>query len=230
MRIVEIFYSVQGEGKLTGVPSVFIRLSGCNLRCKWCDTPYASWKPEGQELSVEAILQEVNQYPTKFCVVTGGEPMIAKDIAHLLEALKEQGKHITIETAGTVLPQGLPCDLASISPKLASSTPSIEAAGAWSERHEKTRWQPEVVKQWIEQYPFQLKFVYTQEEDEAEILSMLGELHTEVNPEHVLLMPEGRTLIELQEKALRVVELCKARGWRYCARLHIDLFGNRRGT
>src|SRR5438046_2527311 len=104
MRISEIFFSVQGEGKLAGVPSVFIRTSGCNLRCHWCDTPYASWNPEGTELIVADILKEVARHPTRFCVVTGGEPMIAKGIRELLTSLRSAGKHITIETAATISP------------------------------------------------------------------------------------------------------------------------------
>jgi 7-carboxy-7-deazaguanine synthase len=84
MLISEIFYSVQGEGSLVGVPSVFVRTSGCNLRCGWCDTPYASWKPEGVEMSVEEILAEVAKHPTRYVVVTGGEPMVAKEMRTLL--------------------------------------------------------------------------------------------------------------------------------------------------
>src|SRR6187401_901216 len=104
MLISEIFYSVQGEGELTGVPSVFVRTSGCNLRCTWCDTPYASWNPEGQEMSVSEIVAEVLEHPAQFVVLTGGEPMIAKGIRELADALHAAGKHITIETAGTVAP------------------------------------------------------------------------------------------------------------------------------
>ncbi len=129
MRISETFFSVQGEGKLTGVPSVFIRTSGCNLRCRWCDTPYASWNPEGDDVSVEDILAEVNRHPTRYVVVTGGEPTIAAGMRELLQGLRDAGKHITIETAGTVMPTDLACDLASLSPKLANSTPSVEEAG-----------------------------------------------------------------------------------------------------
>jgi 7-carboxy-7-deazaguanine synthase len=231
VRISEIFFSVQGEGKLTGVPSVFVRTSGCNLRCQWCDTPYASWKPEGEEMSVAEVLAEVAKHPTRFCVVTGGEPMIAKGIHELLSALRAAGKHITIETAGTVAPDGSECDLASLSPKLANSTPSEEQAGeAWKEPHEQTRWQPQVVRAWCERFEHQLKFVVSSEADLAEVERMLREAEVRTAPENVLLMPEGRSVEELRALAPQIVEWCKARGWRYCARLHIDLFGNKRGT
>lgn len=231
VRISEIFFSIQGEGRLTGVPSVFIRTSGCNLRCAWCDTPYASWNPEGLDMGVDAIMQEVEKHPTRFCVVTGGEPMIAKGIHELLRSLRLAGKHITIETAGTVPPDGAECDLASLSPKLANSTPGAEqAGGAWQERHERTRWQPEVVRAWCGRFEHQLKFVVAGEADLAEIEGMLAEAQVPTAPENILLMPEGRTVEEQRRLAPLVVEWCKTRGWRYCARLHIELFGNTRGT
>lgn len=122
MLISEIFYSVQGEGSLAGVPSVFVRSSGCNLRCVWCDTPYASWNPTGTEMTIEEILIAVTSHPAKHVVLTGGEPMVAKGIHDLASRLRELDKHITIETAGTIAPNGIACDLASLSPKLAHST------------------------------------------------------------------------------------------------------------
>ena len=93
MLISETFYSVQGEGSLVGVPSVFVRTSGCNLRCTWCDTPYASWQPEGTEMSVDEILAIVQREPTPYVVVTGGEPMIAKGMPELLTQLRRQTHH-----------------------------------------------------------------------------------------------------------------------------------------
>ena len=229
MRVAEIFYSVQGEGRLTGVPSVFIRTSGCNLRCEWCDTPYASWNPEGVEVTLADILAEVQKHPTRFCVVTGGEPMIAREIGLLLRALREAGKHITIETAATIMPDDVPCDLASLSPKLSNSTPS-SSSPAWREKHEATRWRPDVIRAWCERYDFQLKFVVAQAADIIEIERLIGEAEINVPPEKVLLMPQARTTEEIRTLAPAVVEWCKERGWRYCARLHIDLFGNKRGT
>src|ERR1700756_1245194 len=107
---------------MLGTPSVFIRTSGCNLRCVWCDTPYTSWKPEGNELALTEILQRVRSYQARHVVVTGGEPIIFEPIVELTERLREVGLHITIETAGTVF-QKVACDLMSISPKLANSTP-----------------------------------------------------------------------------------------------------------
>ena len=231
MRISEIFFSVQGEGKLAGVPSVFIRTSGCNLRCSWCDTPYASWQPEGSDIAIADILHEVSRHPARFCVVTGGEPMIARDIHELLSTLKAAGRHVTIETAGTVPPDGTACDLVSLSPKLRHSTPSAATAGAaWHERHEATRWQPKIVREWCLHYEHQLKFVVSTEQDLPEIESMIAEIGVPIAAEAILLMPEGRTLEEQRNAAPQVVEWCKNRGWRYCPRLHIELYGNKRGT
>ena len=231
MLISEIFYSVQGEGTLVGVPSVFVRTSGCNLRCGWCDTPYASWKPEGDEMTVEAILAAVEAFPTRFVVVTGGEPMVAKEMAILLSKLREAGKHLTIETAGTVAPEGVACDLASISPKLAHSTPDVaKASKAWVEKHERLRLQPEVLRAWCSAYEFQLKFVVASEADVSEVQTVIESIGLEIAPERILLMPEGITQEKLRERQGWLVEVCKRTGWRYSPRLHIDLFGNKRGT
>ena len=231
MRISEIFYSIQGEGELTGVPSVFVRTSGCNLRCSWCDTPYASWSPEGPEMAIEDILAEVDKHPTRYVVLTGGEPMVAKGIRDLASRLRAMGKHITIETAATVAPEGIACDLASLSPKLSNSTPeagTIESA--WVERHEERRLRPDIIRDWVVSYHHQLKFVITNDSQIAEIEHLLGQVGTKVIPERVQLMPEGRTVDELRHKASSLLDLCKQKGYRYCNRLHIELFGNTRGT
>ncbi|MFN7290258.1 MAG: 7-carboxy-7-deazaguanine synthase QueE, partial [Pirellula sp.] len=121
IRVSEIFHSVQGEGKLTGTPSVFVRTSGCNLRCWFCDTRYASWEPEGDQWSVQQIIDQVSKYPSKHVVLTGGEPMIFSEICQLTAELRALGKHITIETAGTD-DLDAECDLCSIIPKLSKST------------------------------------------------------------------------------------------------------------
>ncbi len=231
MLISELFYSVQGEGSLLGTPSVFVRTSGCNLRCGWCDTPYASWKPEGTETSVAELLARVNAHPTRFVVVTGGEPMIAKDMPALLAGLRAAGKHITIETAGTIAPGGVPCDLASISPKLSNSTPALaEAGAAWVERHERTRLQPEVLRAWCAAYDYQLKFVISSEADLTEAEKVIESIGLAIPPEKVLLMPEGTSAEAIRSRNALLVECCKAKGYRYSPRLHIDLFGNKRGT
>ena len=232
MRIAEIFHSIQGEGALTGVPSVFIRASGCNLRCVWCDTPYASWRPEGPDMPLESILAETRRFGAGHVVLTGGEPMAARGIHELAAALRADGRHITIETAATLPPQGIACDLASLSPKLSNSAPDAVAEPAWHARHEQTRWQPAVVRAWMERGggDYQLKFVVTARSDVDEIRRMLGEIGRPVPPDRVFLMPEGTTLEALREKAAWLVDVCREHGYRYAHRLHVELFGNRRGT
>ena len=231
MLISEIFYSVQGEGMLTGVPSVFIRTSGCNLRCRWCDTPYASWNPEGEEMSVGRIVAQVKKFPARHCVLTGGEPMLSKEIHELAAALDDEGLHITIETAGTISPGGIACDLASLSPKLASSTPQLGSIdSSWIARHESKRMRMDVLREWVEKGSFQLKFVISDASDLQEIESTVAAMGTPISPSNILLMPEGTDADILKFRQSEVLAICLDRGYRYCDRLHIRLFGNTKGT
>jgi 7-carboxy-7-deazaguanine synthase len=230
MKIAEIFYSVQGEGLLTGVPSVFIRSSGCNLRCVWCDTPYTSWKPEGQQLSVPEILARTEELigasPARHVVLTGGEPMLLPESLELTQALKAKGFHITVETAGTVF-QPVVCDLMSISPKLANSTPREDAF--WSSKHEELRLNVPVLTQLMNGYEHQLKFVLTSESDLPEVETLLAQLPPSPR-DKVLLMPEGRSPAELNERSLALAEVCKRTGYRLTPRLHVYLWGDKRGV
>ncbi len=231
MLISEIFYSIQGEGELTGVPSVFVRTSGCNLRCAWCDTPYASWNPEGETLGVKQILGRIESHPVAgHVVLTGGEPMIAPEIRALADEIRQIGRHITIETAATIAPQGIACDLASLSPKLLNSAPHPLEHTTWRKKHEATRWQPDVVRAWLDAGPYQFKFVVARPEDIDELEHMLAALRRDIPRHKVLLMPEATTLEKMRDRATWLGELCKSRGYRYAHRLHIELYGNRRGT
>ena len=223
MKIAEIFYSIQGEGSLIGVPSVFVRTSGCNLRCSWCDTPYTSWHPEGEERSLDEILENVGAHAARHVVVTGGEPMIAPQIAALTQRLRARGLHITIETAGAVFAP-VDCDLMSISPKLANSTPE----GSWAAQHERLRFQPDVLRRLMETYDYQLKFVVARPEDLPEILQMLDRLKADRSK--VILMPEGVEPAVLRERGIWLAEIAKGHGFRFSPRLHIELWGNRRGA
>jgi 7-carboxy-7-deazaguanine synthase len=196
-------------------------------------------------MSIKEILKKLTEWNCHHVVLTGGEPMIAPDLPELATALKKQKKHITIETAGTILPNSISCDLASISPKLSNSTPSPERDPAWAKKHEATRLQPEVIAEWIRKYPFQLKFVVSSENDLSEIKDLLSRLETFVAPPHqsvrgeegppvplhqILLMPEGIDVKTLATRSPWLVEICKREGFRFCPRLHIDLFGHKRGT
>lgn len=228
LRIAEIFHSIQGEGIWAGAPSTFVRVSGCNLRCVWCDTPYASWKPEGPMMTIDEIIDEVMSANLNHVVVTGGEPMLFDPIIELTKKLKGLNKTITIETAGTIY-RDLPCDLMSISPKLAHSTPVDDTQ--WEQRHENLRLQPEVLRSLMANYPYQLKFVVSTGEpaEIAEIEALIGAIGP-VPPDHVLLMPEGRDQTTLWTKAKLLIPIVSERNWRLAPRLQIDLFGDTRGT
>jgi 7-carboxy-7-deazaguanine synthase len=228
VRISEIFYSLQGEGRLLGTPSVFIRTSGCNLRCVWCDTPYTSWKPEGREWDLDKVLTAARKYPTRYAVITGGEPFLAPDLARLTEALERVRYHVTIETAGTIF-KPVRCGLMSISPKLANSTPWKRERGRFAAMHEQRRLNLPAIQRLMKDYDYQLKFVVDKKPDFAEVRRILRKLKN-VDRGRVVIMAQGTTRAVLREKARWIVEMCKARGFVYTPRLQIELYGNRRGT
>ena len=229
MRIAELFYSIQGEGKLVGVPSAFVRASGCNLRCSWCDTPYASWDPEGADIGVDEIVRRVSGLGAKHVVVTGGEPMIMPDVEALCDALVTRGHHVTVETAATVF-RPVKLNLASLSPKLSNSTPHEREGGRFADAHERQRINVPVIQQFIDTSPdFQLKFVVADKTDLAEVEQILAQV-TGWQPSDVLLMPEGTTVEALGGRAGWIADVCKRTGYRYCPRLHVELYGNTRGT
>lgn len=236
MRVVEIFRSIQGEGRLTGVESLFVRASGCNLRCGYCDTPYASWEPEGKDFSIEEIVAhvEVLAQPTvdspsvRHVVLTGGEPMLFAELIPLCAMLHRLDKHITIETAGTLyLP--VECDLMSISPKLANSNPDPDQGAGWLGRHERNRRAPDVIRRLNAEYDCQFKFVVDSPDDCREVLDYLADF-PEIERHRVMLMPQGTDKVELAEKAVWLESYCTVQGLVFCPRRHIEWFGSRRGT
>jgi 7-carboxy-7-deazaguanine synthase len=229
MRIAEIFRSIQGEGRLTGTESVFVRTSGCNLRCGYCDTPYASWMPEGEDLAVDEIVARVEQSACRHVVVTGGEPMLFAELLPLCAALRRLGRHITIETAGTLyLP--VACDLMSISPKLSNSTPSDEFGQDWIDRHERRRQAPDVLRRLMAEYAYQVKFVVATRADCREVEEYLAGL-PEVDRGRVMLMPMGTQSAALAETAAWLEPYCSDHDFHYCPRRHIEWFGGvLRGT
>lgn len=232
LPIAETFVSIQGEGKLAGVPSYFVRVSGCHLRCTWCDTPHASWFPEGQRVAVADVARAALESRLRHAVLTGGEPMLFAALEPLADALHAGGMHITIETAGTIF-RPVACDLMSLSPKLSHSTPAPgdprDPAGTWRRRHEQRRLNLPALQALLDAFPCrQLKFVVARPGDFAEIEALLDRLHG-WTPDDVLVMPEG-TAPPSRPWRLWLVGQCLRRGWRYCPRLHIELFGHRRGT
>jgi len=171
-------------------------------------------------MAVAEIVAQAKWFGASHAVVTGGEPMLFEETVELTRAL---GMHVTVETAGTVY-KPVKCDLMSISPKLANSTPE----GAFQAQHERLRRQPEVVKRLMSDYDYQLKFVIADEADLPEILSFVEEVNADRN--RVLLMPEGTDAETIRSRAVWIAELCKREGFRYSPRLHVDLWGNRRGV
>ncbi len=242
VRISEIYGSLQGEGLLTGTPSTFVRTSGCNLRCWFCDTPFASWRPEGDHLSIDQIVRRVVELGLDHVVVTGGEPMIYNCLPDLCQQLSDAGKHITIETAGTV-DHELACDLMSISPKLSRSGPNYkkEAAGdeearspSWQVAHDARRENLDFVRGLISRHSYQLKFVVDSQQDADEVLEYLGRLKCgplgDWSGDRVLIMPQGITTEQLDRQAEWLLPWCQEHKLRFCPRAHIHWFGNKRGT
>lgn len=232
MRVSEIFYSLQGEGMLVGTPSVFIRLAGCPLRCRWCDTKYAWDFQAGEDLEPAQIVERVSRWPCRFIVLTGGEPMMGPDLAaraglaDLTRRLKSLAKHITIETAGVLFVPDPACDLMSISPKLADAT--MRRPGP-AEPCEPVGSDLPAIRQLIRAYPYQLKFVIESPRDIGGVQDMLKELGP-LETERVMLMPQAATVEELHSRSAMVAELCKQTGLRFGQRLQIQLWGQRRGV
>ena len=225
MFIAETFVSLQGEGVLVGVPSFFVRTAGCNLRCRWCDTPYTSWLPEGVRRPVGELLEEASQSGVRHAVVTGGEPLLQREICDLTTGLRAAGLHVTVETAGTLDPE-FECDLLSVSPKTGNSDPQ----GSWRDRHRRVRRELTPLRRLLKRFPdYQLKFVISDADDFPEVLGIVEGVGG-VEAQRVLLMPEGRSSREVAGRAAEVAALCMEHGFRYTPRLHLDLFGGGRGV
>ena len=229
--MTELYASIQGEGMFTGIPSTFVRFSGCNLRCWYCDTPYASWQPEGSSSTLDSVLTAVEQLGRRHVVLTGGEPLLWLEATKLSNLLCRRGYQVTIETAGTVGAQ-VDCTLMSISPKLAGSGPSRNGlVGGWVNQHEQRRWQPTVVSALLSRADqFQLKFVVDEQADLAEVESMLSELDAEILPCSVWIMPQARTVGELNERSPWLRRYCQRNGFHFCDRMQLRWFGIERGT
>ncbi len=228
MKIAELYRSIQGEGRLTGVESVFVRTSGCNLRCWFCDTPYASWTPEGEDGSIHEIIEQIEQLAARHVVITGGEPMLFAELVPLTEQLQQRDVHVTIETAGT-LDLNVRCQLMSISPKLAGSAPSPAEHPQWHRRHERSRHAPSVMRRLVSDYDYQLKFVIDQLSDLPAVAAWLAEF-PQVDAQHVWLMPQGIEAAELDARRQWLEPYCRAHGYQFCPRRHIEWFGKARGV
>ncbi|WP_407652729.1 7-carboxy-7-deazaguanine synthase QueE [Aporhodopirellula aestuarii] len=254
LRIAETFTSRQGEGRLTGIPSFFVRTSGCNLRCWFCDTPYASWNPEGERFSIDSLVEQAvnarlpastetdsqaalhgdsasvhtTTSPVRHVVLTGGEPLIAAGFSELATALRDAGMHVTVETAGTVDVE-FPSDLLSLSPKLRASTPDAAQHPKWSQLHERRRMPVHTMRNLISRSPaVQVKFVVDSADEFDEILRVVDDLQVPAND--VWIMPQGITVEQLDAAADWLTPWAEQNGFQYCDRMQIRWYGNRRGT
>lgn len=232
LRINEAFVSLQGEGLLAGVPSTFVRVTGCNLRCAWCDSPATSWRPTGQRVALGTLVEACAEGP-RHVVLTGGEPLLHAPMVELGRRLRAAGHHVTYETAGTVAPDDVHCDLMSLSPKLSHATPDDPT---WGPRHEARRWQPDIVRR-LMQHPWQLKLVVRAQDpdrlqrDLREVEGMVAELAVpRADRSRVLLMPECIDPARLRADYAALVPMCIAHGFTLGPRLHIALFGHTPGT
>jgi 7-carboxy-7-deazaguanine synthase len=238
MLIAEIYESLQGEGLLAGTPSVFVRTSGCNLRCHWCDSPFTSWRPEGAACSADELVAAVLARGPRHVVVTGGEPLLAAETGPVCRELRARGRHVTIETAGTVAAD-VPADLMSISPKLAGSGPPADTPGGWAARHERLRRCDDAILALVRSAErhgggHQFKFVVDAPADLEETAAWLAALEAAapgtIDRGRVFLMPQGVAADELDRTTRWLAGECAARGYRLGHRFHIDWFGHVRGT
>ncbi len=226
LRIADLFVSVQGEGRYAGTRSAFVRTTGCNLRCTYCDTPYTSWSPAGEWKTQRDLIDEIARLECEHVVLTGGEPLLQPAIVPLSWELQERGHIVTVETAGTV-DRPVAAHLMSISPKRANSDPA--AGHRWRTRHQRDQHAPEVIARLLSDYDYQLKFVIDTPGDLDDVRSYL-QAFPAVAADRVWLMPQGIDAATLADKQTWLEPAAAQLGYRYCPRLHIELFGNQRGT
>lgn len=232
-----IFHTIQGEGRYIGTPSTFIRLSGCNLRCTWrntdntitcCDTPYSSFEPENYQQTIADAISQIQQINCHYVVITGGEPFLQPHAITLINQLVKQGYHVTVETNGTILSVDR-AQFLSISPKLASScTPTAPHY----RQHQQQRLNPAILAKLVTR-PHQLKFVVNSPGDIEEIEAIIAELkqrNGHYDEDSIYLMPQGDTAPQLHAKLPWLIDIAKTKNWHVTDRLHIRLWGTRRGV
>jgi 7-carboxy-7-deazaguanine synthase len=229
MLISEVFHAPQGEGVHSGEPSLFVRTSGCNLRCTWCDTPYTSWQPEGTARDILSLLDETDRWPqVRHIVITGGEPLIQRDLPDFIDGLRRRGDwFITVETAGTVYNDGVQPDFFSISPKLRNSNPGAEHADE-REIHLRGNRFDEMPSFMHGEADYQMKFVVQDDDDTPELIAFIERF--DIPRSKVFLMPEATNSEQLRARQPVVAQICEREGLNFSSRLQIEEWGNRRGT
>jgi 7-carboxy-7-deazaguanine synthase len=228
LPVSEIFLSIQGEGVHAGTPSVFLRTFRCNLTCTWCDSKY-TWlnqdraKPgvEYTLMPVGSVVERVASFGCKHLAVTGGEPLLHQRVlAPLLKTLRGQGIFVEVETNGTIAPSAefaQSVDCFNVSPKISNSLVQ-----------ERVRARPDSLRAFVATGKAWFKFVVCDRRDVEEVEEML--LRFDIQRERVMLMPEGTDVATLLERSNWLAEVCKERELRFSTRLHILLYGNKRGT
>lgn len=249
--------TIQGEGRLAGTPSIFVRLQGCNLRCIWrdadgnivpCDTRHASFDNEGQKVMEVADIVKIieqNRGNINHVVITGGEPMLqARGLVELLDRLKVMNIHTTIETNGTIFNEQCVklASLMSISPKLPSSIPSEDKlsvrgyiADFQTIKHAKIIADIRPLQQIIDavrkyKNALQLKFVVASLQDADDIKSYFIDRLRDISTDDIFVMPMATTAEAMHRNGLFAMKMAIENNWHYSPRLHIDMFGNREGV
>jgi len=224
--VVELFETVQGEGTAAGAPSLFVRVTGCNLRCWWCDSMFTSWRPERAAFSAKQVAAAVLGTRCGHVVFTGGEPTLyPQALSVLVDAVWRAGKLPTVETNGTRPDLQVAPWLWSVSPKLSSAAPE---GGPERARHLAESAARPVDYAAFRARRTQFKFVLASDSDVAEVDSVAAA--NGLDPSTVWAMPEGVTREAVLERGVWLAEVCKARGWNLCLRQHVLLWGNRRGV
>ena len=226
LKVSEIFESLQGEGVSSGAPCVFVRLAQCNLHCSWCDTKYTwdferyAYDDEVSERSVAEVAQLVNAAASRRLVLTGGEPLLQQRPLKELFARLAPDIVVEVETNGTIVPE--PAALSrvnqwNVSPKLANAGDP-----------EQFRIRPEALTALRDSGRAYLKLVVSGERDFAEADALVERLGWP--SDHVLLMPEAADREQLRARSCAVADAARARSYRFSSRLHLELWGGRRGT
>lgn len=243
LPINEMYTCLQGEGKLTGVPHILIRVTGCKLRCQFansfCDTPYSSWSPEKGKFSYGDIHNFYEKHShIKHTMITGGGPTSHPEmLRELCKIGKQYGHYITIETEGSEY-VSTQADMISLSPKLSNSTPRPGTVMPFSgkvvtekhkQRHEKWRCNYDAMKMLLDVHPdYQMKPVISSEKDLQEVKELQKILSVPNNK--VWLMPEGLEPKQLNKRRRWLMDLCTEQGYNFTDRLHIIAYGDIRGV
>ena len=232
-----VFHTIQGEGKYVGYPTTFVRLSRCNLRCAWtnpdgsitkCDTPHTSFEPELEKWDMSKLIWDINSIGEKHVCISGGEPYFQKELPELVNKLHNLGHYVTIESNGTIYRES-DADFISLSPKLAASSSDPEQGT----KHDRNRLNYDSLEKFIMNHDYQFKFVLNSSQDLREIedirTNLLDRTGTDIN-DKIWLMPQGITNEQFDSKMKEMADICKERGWKLTDRMHIRIWGQKKGV